>query len=96
MQKKDLLKKILQFKNGAKDRYGIIKIGVFGSYARDRMASESDVDIVVLLCDQDLFNLIGIKQELEEQLRLAVDIVSYREKMNPYLKRRIDSEAVYV
>ena len=96
MQKKDLLKKILQFKNGAKDRYGIIKIGVFGSYARDRMASESDVGIVVLLCDQDLFNLIGIKQELEEQLRLAGDIVSYREKMNPYLKRRIDSEAVYV
>jgi hypothetical protein len=25
-----------------------------------------------------------------------VDIVRYREKMNKYLKRRIDSEAIYV
>lgn len=54
------------------------------------------MDIVVLLADQDLFNLIGIKQDLEEELQLPVDVVSYREKMNPFLKRRIDSEAVYV
>jgi predicted nucleotidyltransferase len=60
------------------------------------MTEGSDVDVVVMLGNQDLFNLIGIKQDLEEQLQIPVDIVSYREKMNPYLKRRIDSEAIYV
>jgi len=35
-------------------------------------------------------------QDLEAQLKLPVDIVSYREKMNRFLKRRIDAEAVYV
>jgi predicted nucleotidyltransferase len=32
---------------------------------------------------------------LEEQLGSKVDIVSYRPTMNPFLKRRIDREAVY-
>ncbi len=39
--------------------------------------------------------MIGIKQDLEEQLGSKVDIVSYRPTMNPFLKRRIDQEAVY-
>ena len=78
------------------NHFDIIKIGVFGSFARDSITLQSDVGIVVLLADQDLFNLIGIKQDLEEELQLPVDVVSYRKKMNPFLKRRIDSEAVYV
>lgn len=54
------------------------------------------MDVVVVLGNQDLFNLIGIKQDLEDQLQIPVDIVSYREKMNQHLKRRIDGEAPYV
>jgi hypothetical protein len=54
------------------------------------------VDVVVDLERQDLFFLIGIKQELEETLHAAVDVISYRTAMNPYLKRRIDTEAIYV
>ena len=96
MQQIDIINKIKRFKENRKHRYSIIKIGVFGSFARDSITPESDVDIVVLLADQDLFNLIGIKQDLEEELQLHVDVVSYREKMNPFLKRRIESEAVYV
>ncbi len=52
--------------------------------------------MVVELEKQDLFNIIGIKQDLEEQLQQAVDIVSYRKNMNEFLKRRIDKEAAYV
>jgi predicted nucleotidyltransferase len=60
------------------------------------MTPESDVDVVVVLSNQDLLNLIGIKQDFEDRLQIPVDIVSYREKMNHHLKRRIDSEALYV
>jgi predicted nucleotidyltransferase len=60
------------------------------------MEEQSDIDVVVELEKQDLFNIIGIKQDLEEQLQQAVDIVSYRKNMNEFLKRRIDNEAAYV
>ena len=96
MQQTEILDEISRFKNSAKERYSIVKIGVFGSCARNAMTAESDVDVVVVLSDQDLFNLIGIKQDLEDKLRIPVDIVSYRENMNQHLKRRIDSEALYV
>jgi len=59
------------------------------------MCIRDSIDVVVLLEKQDLFNLIGIKQDLEEQLGLPVDVVSYREKMNDYLKRKIEDEALY-
>jgi len=41
-------------------------------------------------------SLIGIKQDLEERFRCHVDVVRYREKMNPLLRKRIEREAVYV
>ena len=59
------------------------------------MNTESDIDLVVVLEKQDLFNLIGIKQDLEEQLGVSVGVVSSREKMNDYLKRKIEDEALY-
>ena len=72
-----------------------MNIGIFGSSARGDAHERSDVDIVVELERPDLFHLIGIKQDLEEKLNRHVDIVRYREKMNAFLKRRIEREAIY-
>ena len=95
MKRDDIIAGLRHFKKGNQHRYGIEKIGIFGSFARGDMSTESDIDVVVLLEKQDLFNLIGIKQDLEEQLGVPVDVVSYREKMNNYLKRKIEDEALY-
>ena len=38
---------------------------------------------------------IGIKNDLEKKLHRPIDIVTYRESMNQFLKKRIDGEAVY-
>jgi predicted nucleotidyltransferase len=76
--------------------YGLRRLGLFGSVARGGKETSRDVDVVVDLDRQDLFVLIGIKQELEESLHTKVDVVSYRKNMNPFLKRRIDAEAIYV
>ncbi|MCK5733644.1 MAG: nucleotidyltransferase domain-containing protein [Candidatus Latescibacteria bacterium] len=94
--KKEMLKILNTYKTLNESKYGIQKIGLFGSVARGEEHGQSDVDVIVELEKQDLFYLIGIKQDLEEQLRIPVDIVSYREHMNPFLKNRIDKEALYV
>lgn len=39
--------------------------------------------------------LSGIKTDLEKRLNASVDIVTYRDTMNSFLKQRIDEEAVY-
>ena len=96
MKRNDIILSLRRFKEINQQKYNIIRIGLFGSAARDSTREQSDIDVVVELETQDLFDLIGIKLDLEEQLSQEVDIVSYRKKMNEFLKRRIDKEAVYV
>ena len=96
MKKDELILSLRGFKERNESKYSIVKIGFFGSVARDEMTKNSDIDVVVELIEPDLFSLIGIKQDLQEQFHCQVDIVRYRDKMNAFLKRRIDEEAVYV
>lgn len=96
MKRDELVLSLRHFKAMKGQEYRILRIGLFGSAARDSMGEQSDIDVVVELEKQDLFVLIGIKQDLEEQLLKSVDVVSYRDKMNPFLKSRIEKEAVYV
>ena len=95
MRQVDVLQVLSQFQHSRQEEFGIIRIGVFGSVARDQISDASDVDVVVELNDPDLLTLVGIKQELERLLHRPVDIVRYRDKMNAFLKRRIEQEAIY-
>ena len=96
MDKAQLLMELKNFKATHQQKYGIEVLGVFGSYSRDESNQDSDIDVVVQLTKQDLYNIIGIKQDLEETLHLPVDVVSYRQDMDFFLKKSIDKDAVYV
>lgn len=84
------------FKENNQQKYGIEALGLFGSTARDEAKATSDVDICIKTKKADLFELVHIKQELEELLSTSIDIVRIRDKMNPFLKNRIEKEAIYV
>ena len=96
MKRNDILHILAGFQELKRDEFGILRIGIFGSVARDEMVDTSDVDVVVELARPDLLVMVGIKQELEELLNPKVDVVRYRAQMNPFLKRRIEQDVVYV
>lgn len=96
MKRDQVFKSLVKMKDELSSKYNLTKLGVFGSFARNEQSDVSDLDIVVELARSNMFDLIGIKQEIEEQLNLPVDIVQYREKMNSFLKRRIDNDALYL
>jgi predicted nucleotidyltransferase len=79
-----------------KERYGVISIGLFGSYARGESMTDSDIDIAVELEKPDLFYLIGIKQTIEDEFGGRVDVVRMRDNMNSLLKSRILRDVIYV
>ena len=64
--------------------------------ARGEPSLSGDVDVVVEIAQPDLLTLVAIKQEPEEMLGRPVDIVRYRDRMNPFLKGRVKQEAIYV
>jgi len=96
MSREEILEILKTFKLECAEKYGITALGLFGSAARQENQMDSDLDVVVKLKKQDMFHLIGIKQDLEETLRVPVDVISYRDTMNTFLKNRIDRESLYV
>jgi uncharacterized protein len=76
-------------------KYNIQRIGVFGSYARKDNVQNSDIDVVVHM-PPSAFQIVHLRDFLEELLDRSVDIVRYREGMNSFLRSQIDREATYV
>ena len=95
MKRQDVLKVLESYKQHHTDEFGIVRIGVFGSVARDEATEQSDVDVVIETKQPNLFKLSRIRLDLEELMHTHVDLISYRESMNTFLKERIQKEAVY-
>ena len=59
-------------------RYGVKRAGVFGSVVRGEATEDSDVDMLVELPkESSLFDLVGLKLELEDILGKKVDVLTY-------------------
>lgn len=90
-----ILQELRRLKPDLEKQYGVTKIGIFGSFARNEIHRDSDVDVVVEMREPDLFYMVHIKETLEKSFRRPVDVIRYRAMMNRRLKARIDREAVY-
>ena len=68
---------------------GANKAALFGSYARGDQTSESDIDILAdLPHSMSLFDVVGIKLDLEDVLGKKVDLVQYdaiKPRLRPYI-----------
>ena len=66
-----------------------VRIGIFGSMARGENTENSDIDILYRLKDAvGLFNIVRIKDSLEEKLNKKVDLVSEKyihPELKPYI-----------
>ena len=95
-QRSQVLEVLRKMKPILKEKYGVTHLGIFGSVARDEATESSDVDVVMEIEVPNLFTSVNIKEDLEAELGIPVDLVQYRERMNTYLKARIEKDAVYV
>jgi uncharacterized protein len=94
--REQVLEILRKYKERNHERLQFVKIGVFGSAAKDSFTDKSDVDIVVDHIEPDLYILASIKDDLENDFGRKVDIFRFRNEMNIFLKKRIEREAVYV
>jgi uncharacterized protein len=76
---------------------GVVKAGIFGSYARGEEKKKSDVDILIKVGKKkfSLLDHVRLERELEERLGKKVDLLTYK-GINHLLKDRIISEEVRI
>ncbi len=96
MNRTEILKKLKKYKEKNQSRYDFLRIGLFGSAARNTNHKESDIDIIVEQQIPDLFILGTIKTELEEEFGTPIDIIRIHDGINDFLKKRINQESIYV
>lgn len=73
-------------------RYDIARAAIFGSFARGENKKDSDIDILVKFKGKkSLFDLAGLKRDLEETLKREVNVFTYN-CLHPLIKQRILNE----
>ncbi|HIE05229.1 MAG TPA: nucleotidyltransferase [bacterium (Candidatus Stahlbacteria)] len=93
---KDVIKILRGLQDEVSAEFKAQIIGIFGSYSRSEQDELSDVDIIVRFRDgATLFDLVGVANYLEEQLKIRVDVVSER-ALRPELKAKIQRELVAI
>ena len=95
MTKHDVLDYLKEHYQDFHNKYSVEKIGLFGSYARDEATPQSDIDIFVKM-KPDMFSLIAIKEQIEEDLNTKVDIIREHKNIKPFLLEMIQKDLVYV
>jgi len=84
-------------KNDLAEKFGVIEIAIFGSYARGEQRKDSDVDLIVDFKEgwKTFDNYMDLKFYLEELFGKKVDLV-IKSAINPRIKPFIMEEAIYV
>jgi len=71
---------------------GIIELYLFGSVLRVDFTSESDIDLIVRLSKgkrYSLFDIMDIKEKLEQYFKRSVDLIEFDSLRNPFRKSEI-------
>ncbi len=78
-------------------KYGVKRMGLFGSYARGEEHPDSDIDILVEFYpgNATFDNFMQLAAELEEIFHKRVDLLTY-DGLSRYVKPYIEKELIWI
>ncbi len=93
---KEEIKKALVANRKILRKYKVSKMGIFGSYVRDKAKKKSDVDLLVEFEEViDLFDFVHLTDEVEKVLKTKVDLAT-PDAIKPYIRPRIMKEVEWI
>jgi predicted nucleotidyltransferase len=96
MNKDDIVRQLSSSKLTLKGRFGVARLALFGSMARDQGGPRSDVDILVSFDGPATSErYFGVQFFLEDLLGRPVDLVTDK-ALRPQLRPTIEAEAIHV
>ncbi len=91
MTRAEVLEKLRAHRPTLVERFGVVELAVFGSFARDEATDESDLDILVRFDGPATWRTyFGVQFYIEDLLGLRVDLVTdkaLRSEFRPYVER---------
>jgi predicted nucleotidyltransferase len=94
MNKVEIIAKLRECKQELFKKYGVRKIALFGSYAKDCATHDRDIDLLIESANKDFFVREDIRAFLEARFDTSVDI-GYLDNLREFYKRKIQDEIIY-
>lgn len=92
----EIKRKLEKLKPILKEKFGVKRIGIFGSYLRGKQKKGSDLDILVEFFEPiGFFKFINLEDFLRQKLNVKVDLV-LKGAIKPFIKERILKETIYL
>jgi len=96
MGRQEVLSILRANRSALNERFGVARLSLFGSVARDEAATGSDVDLLVEFDKPvGLFSFLELQDHLETLLGCAVDLGT-PQSLKPRLRARVMAELVHV
>jgi len=76
LTKEQIIQYLREHKKELHDKYGVRKIGLFGSYARENEAENSDIDLLLELEKPLGLSFVDLCEYLEKILSHEVDVLT--------------------
>ena len=93
MNRDDVLGLLRAHKKALAQRFGVVELRLYGSFARDRTTGDSDVDILVRFdTPPDWRRYFGTQAYLEDLLGRPVDMATNQElraEIRPYVEQEL-------
>ncbi|MBW8051485.1 MAG: toxin-antitoxin system toxin subunit [Cytophagales bacterium] len=96
LSKKEIIQILALNKQYFKKQFGVVRIGLFGSYAKNKNNPESDIDIFVELAEPRFEWLMDLNIFLEQQFNAKVDIIRKGNHIKESFLKTIEKELTYV
>jgi predicted nucleotidyltransferase len=92
----DLRRILYSHKEELNRRYHVTKLGIFGSFIKNKQNDTSDIDILVEFDKAiDLLIFVNLKNYLSDLLKVKVDLVM-KKALKPEIGKRILQEVVNI
>lgn len=75
--------------------FGLLSIGLLGSYAKYTQGPESDVDLLIELTEPRFDFLVGLQMYLENKIGKPIELIRKRPGLSKRFLQRITSQIHY-
>jgi len=79
------------------NRFGVTRIGIFGSFVQDTQTVVSDIDMVVEFekRKKNIHSFLNLKRFLEGELSRRIDL-GFEHSLKPVVRKNIEGRIIYV
>lgn len=94
--KQEIINSLHQHKSELNEKFGIEKLALFGSFAKDEQSEKSDIDLLVVqMKKKNAITLIKAKNFISDVLGRDVDL-GLLDSLRPFIRNRVEKEMIYV